>query len=241
MIDGFSIDDKGKKSKYMLTRSPGEGIESYEYFEKLNLNEPLQPAELTLVRNAVLKEIKRRDHATRILALLRLAITDLKKLLNAKKRNESALQKCLTRNPILFGTEYTKIIPKHCLGAEFEMDYALERVSGIVDLVEIESSTLTLFTKKGKPSKYLIHAEQQVLDWLLWIERNHPYAREGLPGIMQPVGYIIIGRNKSLQPKDKESLKRRNILFKGSMEILTYDDLLDRAKNLLSILSGENI
>lgn len=241
MLDGFSLETKGVKQKFKLVKSPGNKLESVEHFENINPNELLQPAELTIVRNAVLQEIKRRDHAARIIASLRLAIFELDKQLKSKKRNESSLQTCLTENPILFGTEYTKIIPKHCLGSEYEMDYALERASGLIDLVEIESSTLTLFNKKGNPSRHLIHAEQQVLDWLNWIERNHPYAREGLPGIMQPIGYIIIGRNQSLQLKDKERLKRRNILFKGSMEILTYDNLLDRAKNLLSILSGEDI
>jgi hypothetical protein len=51
---------------------------------------------------------------------------------------EEELQRCLTRNPTLFGAEYREIKPKHRLGAEFEMDYALVRVSGVVDIVEIE-------------------------------------------------------------------------------------------------------
>ena len=55
------------------------------------------------------------------------------------------------------------------------MDYALERHSGLLDLVEIESSSLELFTKDGNPRKELVHAEQQVFDWLEWMEANGSY------------------------------------------------------------------
>ena len=62
------------------------------------------------------------------------------------------------------------------------MDYALERRSGLVDLVEIEASHHFLFTLRGNPRQHLIHAEQQVLDWLHWIEAHGAYARERLGG-----------------------------------------------------------
>lgn len=119
------------------------------------------------------------------------------------------------------------------------MDYALERASGLVDLVEIEASTHALFNQKGNPSEHLVHAEQQVIDWLNWIEQNSAYARVKLPGLMQPVGYVIIGRSGNLSSDDRQRLHRRNIIFRNSIIILTYDDLLSRAELLLSILEGK--
>jgi hypothetical protein len=111
-------------------------------------------------------------------------------------------------------------------------------VNGIVDLVEIEASTHKLFTQTGNPSSPLVHAEQQVIDWLDWIEKNHPYAEANLPGLISPVGFVVIGRSSTLDTGAVEKLRRRNQLFRGQIQVLTYDDLLSKANALLDRLEG---
>jgi len=240
LIHGFkSKDESGKESHLVVTKFRDIDIESFEFVEKIKSQQMLSPAELLIMKEAVIKEMREREEAGRILASLRSAIIELSELLEATRLGESDLQNCLTRNPILFGTEYRRVIPKHRLGAEYEMDYALERISGLVDLVEIEASTHPLYTKRGQPSQHLVHAEQQVLDWLNWVEKHSSYARESLPGIQRPVGYIIIGRSASLSPVDQERLVCRNAVLRGTLQIMTYDDLLQRAKNLLNLLKGK--
>jgi len=142
----------------------------------------------------------------------------------------------LTEYPILFGTDYARLVAKPKLGSEYELDYALQKYSGEYDLVEIESSSLPLYTKGGNPSQYLVHAEQQVFDWLHWIERNNSYAREKLPELINPVGFVIIGRSCSLGENEKQKLYRRNAIYRGQLVIMTYDDLLIKANNLLTQL-----
>lgn len=233
LIDGFTAPGKsGERVRLKLTKSPGEAIDSPSYLRELDLTETYSPADLRLLQETFSRELERLESASSVLASLAYSASELEQLLLSNTRNENVLQRCLTENPILFETEYKQIIPKHKLGSEFEMDYALERHSGLVDLVEIESSNLKLFTRAGNPSKDLVHAEQQVLDWLDWIETNGAYARNNLPGAFSPAGYIIIGRRKSLSELDRNRLRRRNLLFRGQLEILTYEDLLDRAKNL---------
>jgi hypothetical protein len=239
---GFkATDSEGKETRYRLTKLEGVDIEDFQSVVKIKPSQVLLPAEFLVIKETLLKELEMRKEAGLILSSLRSAITELSSLLNATKRNENALQRCLTNNPILFGTEYRQVIPKHRLGSEYEMDYALERVSGLVDLVEIEASTHILFTKDGNPSKDLVHAEQQILDWLYWVERNSPYARDKLPGLQRPIGYVIIGRTSSLSQEDQNKLNRRNVAFQGTLQILTYDDLLQRAMNLLALLEGKQI
>src|ERR1044071_3901081 len=192
---GFELKYEGTNRLFKLAEwlvAPVEGVGSLLY---LSLTRMHSIAELTLIRDAVAAELHMQSEASQLLARLRLAIAELNRHLKSTRANEHALQRCLTNNPILFGTEYVRVISKHRLGAEFEMDYALERRSGIVDLVEIESSTRPVFTKKGDPTKYLVHAEQQVLDWLGWIEQNHAYARKRLSGLMRPRGFVVIGRS----------------------------------------------
>lgn len=240
MVEGLKArDESGEYKHYVMTDSSGTNIETIDHLEQMKLTDIHSSAELHLIREAVRTEIAKRDEAGQILNSLRLAISELSDLLYATKRNENALQRCLTRNPILFGTEYTRVIPKHRLGAEYEMDYALQRVSGLVDLVEIEASVHPLFNQNGDPSKHLVHAEQQVLDWLDWIECYSSYARDRLPGLVQPLAYVVIGRSQDLSNKEQERLRRRNITFRGTFYILTYDDLLDNARNLLRVLEGK--
>ncbi|HYN22799.1 MAG TPA: Shedu anti-phage system protein SduA domain-containing protein, partial [Thermoanaerobaculia bacterium] len=190
-------------------------------------------------REAALREIARINQAARILAQVERAVSELSSALVATRANERSLQRCLERNPILFGAEYVRIIPKHRLGSEYEMDFALERLDGLVDLVEIEASTRPLFTKAGDPSKYLVHAEQQALDWLEWVEHNSPYAREKLPGLATPIAFVVIGRSSSLDAVTAKRLRRRNVELGRRVRIQTYDDLLAGARNLLKMLEGE--
>ncbi len=239
MVDGFTApDEKGGRVRLKLTKAPGLKIDSIDYLNEVNINEPRHPAELALIRATVSKELGKLSEAKRLVSSLELAIDELSKLLTARRRNEKKLQKCLTENPVLLGLEYRKVIPEHKLGAEYKMDYALQRFSGLVDLMELEASNLPLFNKKGDPSQYLIHAEQQALDWLLWIERNHPYAREGLPGIIRPLCFVLIGRSKDMEEAERRKLLLRNTMFRGDIQIFTYDDVLKRGQTMHSILTG---
>jgi hypothetical protein len=233
LIEGFTApDDEGNRVKLILTKSPGMKIDDPEYLHNIDLSQTYSPSDLALIRNSVLKQLKELRSADKILANLKYSAEGLSALLESTERNENALQSWLTDNPILFGTEYQQIIPKHQLGSEYEMDYALIRHSGIADLVEIESSNLRLFNKNGNPSQYLVHAEQQVMDWLEWIESYGDYARRNLSGAYNPKAFVVIGCENNLIDDQKTKLKRRNLLFKGQIEILTYNDLLRRAINI---------
>jgi Domain of unknown function (DUF4263) len=237
-IGSTAPDSTGARIRLKLTSRPGEEIDSANYIESVSATRWFSPAELGLIRNVVVRELREREAAGQILGSLRIAVEELTQRLTADARNEADLQNCLTESPILFGPEYVRVIPQYRLGAEFQMDYALERISGLVDLVEIEASSHALFTKSGNPTQQLVHAEQQVFDWIDWIERHGEYARFGLPGLVSPTGYVVIGRNASLSEADRSRLTRRNRIFQGRLVILTYDDLAARGQALLKILTG---
>ncbi|QIN82753.1 DUF4263 domain-containing protein [Rubrobacter tropicus] len=239
LVVGFRTQDESGKDVFVrFNKLAGTSVGTLDHLEAIRATELQSPAEIQLIKRALLTELQKREEAGRLLASLRLAIAELEGLLDETVRNENALQRCLTQNPILFGTDYRRVIPKHRLGDEYEMDYALERVSGLFDLVEIEASTHLLFTQSGDPRKELVHAEQQVLDWIDWVERNGGYAQDRLPGLIRPFGYVIIGRTPNLDEGDRDRLRRRNSIFRGAFQILTYDDLLDRAGTLLKMLEG---
>ncbi|MCY7346665.1 MAG: DUF4263 domain-containing protein [Pyrinomonadaceae bacterium] len=222
---------EGKKLK--LTRYNDFNAHDIESIIKiLSKHERVFPFEINIINKTILPQLKIASFINRIDEV----IIKLKDIVCSEERNENKIQSFLTENPVLLGTEYKRVIPKHLLGAEYEMDYALERYDGIYDLIEIESSNLKLFTKQGNPTKELVHAEQQVLDWQQWVEEKNFYAQEKLKGISSPKGFIIIGRYES--ENDKKKLKRRNATFNG-IQILTYNDLIEKAKTLLSKIKSE--
>lgn len=239
LIDGFTAPDgEGGTRRLKLTKSLADRLDSPGLLDKLDPTEAISPADLLLIRENISREIDELTGAKAIIEGINQAIAELSVLLDQTTRNENAVQTCLTSNPILFGPDYKQIIPKHRFGAEFELDYALVRHSGIIDLVEIESPSLRLFNKNGNPSSHLIHAEQQVLDWLLWAESNNSYAQKALPGLSSPIGFVVIGRAQTLDEKDRSKLKARNALFNGKLYVLTYDDLLERSRQILRTLIG---
>lgn len=239
--EGFAIkSETGEELRCQLGSviQPNFDLELKELLNSVSPTQFLTPVNSQLLKESLTKSFHELQAAYGVLNNLKLAIGELYEILQLEKANEKYLQDCLSQNPILFGAEYCRVIPQHRLGSEFVVDYALEKVSGVIDVVEIESSVHKLYTKKGDPSSGLIHAEQQVLDWLNWIETESSYARRNLPGLQQPVGYVIIGRSISLTDRDRCRLNRRNATYRGSIVILTYDDLLERAKNLLDMLSS---
>ena len=239
MIEGgFRVQEE----KYKLTsRQSNEFETTRKLITSIDHEKFYSPSDILLIRQAIKEELSSLESADRLLLGLQLAINEFSLLLESDRRNENSLQAHLTKNPILFGFDYRRVIPKHRLGGEYETDYALEKYDGSYDVVELESSMLNLYTKSGNPISHLVHAEQQILDWLDWIDKNNPYARNSLPGLYSPTGFIVIGRSDSLSVSDKERLRRRNILFGGKIKIVTYEDLLQRGNDMLLKLKGEEI
>ena len=100
-------------------------------------------------------------------------------------------------------------------------------------------ATYHYFYPNWKSFKLPSTCSQQIIDWIDWIEKNNSYARAKLKGLLTPKGFVIIGRESSLNEKTKASLLRRNKAFNGLIEILTYDDLLNKAECILKILKKD--
>lgn len=237
LTEGFRISDN-ESTRYILTEKIDPDSDLSGLIDQLTSVKPLVPAEVDLIRERLKSEVRALSHADHLISSLSAAIESFESGLSLPGTKEAELQELLTDNPILFGLDYQLVKPKYRLGTEYEMDYALIRWNGQVDLVEIEASTKKLFTKRLDPAATLVHAEQQVIDWLQWMEKNHAYARENLPGLMRPVGYIVIGRDSMLSSQAKDRLSYRNRMFGEFLEILTYDSLLSRAKTIKAVLTN---
>lgn len=137
----------------------------------------------------------------------------------------------------------------------------LSAMSGLITaaLVELESPKARLFLKDGTPSQTLRTAQRQVSDWADWIARRPEQFRREITAVLdglvdapddapfpgyrarlfrqhiaeelvpvRPKFYIVIGRRTDLSDDDQRRRSRRD---GASVEIATYDRLLDSARD----------
>ncbi len=133
-----------------------------------------------------------------------------------------------------------------------------------ISFIEIERSTMPLFTKAGDPASGLTHAIRQVQNWKHWITNNRMYFQQilanilaeemrkirknwlidqqfrglqgdyGLPGGFKDRYIVIAGRRNTMTVPDRILLAQMNDDLHG-IQIITYDVLLDW---MLSMVAG---
>jgi hypothetical protein len=97
-------------------------------------------------------------------------------------------------------------------------------------LVEIEAPYRRLFRKNGHPRHELTHAISQIGDWLQYIQDNKKAVEIEFEGIsVTPRTLVVIGRSSSLSEANRRTLTGM-MAQTPKLTILTYDDLVERAR-----------
>ncbi|HOO90533.1 MAG TPA: DUF4263 domain-containing protein [Syntrophales bacterium] len=196
----------------------------------------LGAALVSQTRDVHLSNLDPRSSARRQYASL---LYRFKNLLDSNPEHEQSLQSFLQDNPILLCPSHVRMWPKLPLEATIT-DFVFCDASREYILVELERSTLTLFRKDGHATADLTHAQGQILDWKRYIEDNlSTVQRElGLVDITpNPNGLIVIGRSKSLLPRDRRKIKTM-ASESPKLRIMTYDDVYANAKAVFENLLG---
>jgi hypothetical protein len=133
----------------------------------------------------------------------------------------------------MFGPDYRGVRHEQWITIASRNDVLLERHDGFVDIAELKGPSNPLFEKSGTRkvwSKHVKDAVSQMMDYLAQA-REHYSSIAKLSGlnVFFPKGYVIIGRRRD---EERELLRVHNE-FLNRVEILTYDDLLDRARQTL--------
>lgn len=157
-------------------------------------------------------------------------INFLENLVNEKHREEE-YQKFLTKHPVFIDPLASEVIPKQKLGIEHITDFVIRRLDNEYILVEIEKPQDAIFTGGNDFTSKFTHAYGQILDFQEWVDVHSEYARSLMPGIVSPKGVLIIGMRKDLPQVQIEKLKRFSINSR-SIEIFTFDDLINKSKDL---------
>ena len=159
------------------------------------------------------------------------------KLKLEKSKKEEELQIFLSKRPWLLGLEYENSQPQK-IGVKKRYDFYVEKYDSYADIIEIKKSKENLFNKNGKMSKVLTDAIQQLIEYIdeAIVEGDSKRISKKLKiNFLKPKGILIIGRKNV----DKEKLEHLSYYF-HNIEILTYDDILERGKIIVKNLEKKS-
>ncbi len=139
---------------------------------------------------------------------------------------EEPLHQFIKSNPQLLCPTHVRTWSKLPLGARVT-DFVFREASGDYLLVELEKASHALFRKDGQPGEPLVHAIDQVTDWIRYLEDNLPTVQRELrlDGIStNPRSLVVIGRSSSLNDDNRRKLTTLANQI-PRLKILTYDEL----------------
>lgn len=144
---------------------------------------------------------------------------------------EETYQRFLAGNPVLLDPLASAVVPKQRLGTDHATDFVVRRFDDRFVMVEIERPDTPIMTRAGDLSAAFTHAFGQVLDFQRWVEDNAAYADRQMPGIASPRGLLVIGMRSRL-PLDHQRKLRRFVANSATIDVLGFDDVLQRARHL---------
>jgi Domain of unknown function (DUF4263) len=177
------------------------------------------------------------------LDILASAADGLESLLNTRGGDpESVFHDYLFANPILldvYGLAESKprfiCPPGDPLGkTHVEPDFILKYPNLTYRLIELERPSHNLGTKQGHPPVGVTHAAYQIAEWTDYISRNYQLISARYPGIAGSyTSTIVIGRNSLNSIGNAKDVAHHKSLLRGQLnvnEVLTYDDLIEKAR-----------
>ena len=131
-------------------------------------------------------------------------------------------------------------------------DFLLVDVHGFVDILEIKKATvrvLTQYRNNYVPSREFTGAIQQIEKYAFCLNSVNEakekvssvlstHVAEGFAiRILNPQGILLLGRSNDFTPQQRSDFELIKRQYKHIADIMTYDDLLWRLKNIIAALS----
>jgi len=159
-------------------------------------------------------------------------LDEFKKLVEAKK-TESFYQQSLKKNFWMFGLEYVSVKSQKMAGASNRPDFSLERYDKFRDIVEIKRPQDDVFVKtrsnRYSQGQKIKEALSEVMDYVdYFLKHVNDEAIEYDETYYKPKAIIVVGRTKDF----KDKIRQLNS-FLHRIEIITYDDLIERAQKII--------
>lgn len=157
------------------------------------------------------------------------------------ERTESFWQNWFSQNKWVLGSEYLNILPERDIDTNDIADYLMRSIDGFLDVVEIKRPDLQFWAGPDShgnyyPTAQLTAAISQCLNYLYRIElqSNSVEFMERVDGTktVKPQCMLVYGRSDDWGEDKMRTLRILNAAY-HQLHIITYDQLLLRAKQLL--------
>lgn len=161
-------------------------------------------------------------------------------------KGKNSWQSWIYQNTWLYGANYLKALEKKKVGFDQIPDYLFLTTDGFLDILEIKIPEKIIIRKDSSHAgsyfwdNELSKAIGQIVNYLYQIELHQLEIAKNLKKIgievmtIKPRAIILVGRSEEWSEEEKEALRKLNFSLHG-IEVLTYDQLLDRGKRLISI------
>lgn len=169
------------------------------------------------------------------------AITELEKIIEGEFTNEIYIQKFLLKNLWMFGNDYSFIINDEKINAENILDIIPKNFEGYIDVIEVKLPNEKLFNwdnshKNLYCTSNLTKAISQTQNYIFELEKmtiNEKYQMKNKCKIIKPKGVVLYGSREKLNSDEERYLRILNSSYHNLM-IITYQQLLEKAKNTIS-------
>ena len=170
------------------------------------------------------------------------AVFELERIIHGNFKNEVDIQKFLKNNLWLFGSEYCTFIKEEQINSRNILDGIPKNLDDFIDIIEVKLPTADLFRYDTNHNNYyssseLTKAIAQTQNYIFELEKmssDDIYQNKNDCIIAKPRGIILIGSKKELSDEEKQYLRILNSSY-HNIHILTYQQLLLRAKNMLNL------
>lgn len=162
---------------------------------------------------------------------------------------EEAWQKWFEGNPWVLGSDCVRILDDRRIDTANIADYLVKGYDGHVDVIEIKlpSEPFWAATRDHDnlvPSAGLVKAITQAQNYQFELERemNSVKMQERIGGvpIARPGALLVIGRSESWGLEQRRAQRLLNAGL-AMVQVLTYDQVLHRAQQMLTLGNGEAI
>ena len=142
--------------------------------------------------------------------------------------NEPSFQLFFESHPLLLEPRAFQVWGKPDFHGRFEPDFVLRTYDDNFVVVEIETPAKRLVTRRGQLSADVTHAINQVLEYQDYLRSHITEAKEAFPQFTTASGLVVVGRESSLNARQKSVLRREN-QSRAEIRIVGFDALAETA------------
>lgn len=176
------------------------------------------------------------------------AIHKLERIINGEFKNETDINHFLKKNMWMFGNDYVAFLENGKLNDKNLLDLVPYNSEYLMDIVELKlpGEKIVLYDSGHKNyyiSSELTKAIGQVQNYIFEAEQKGEMTKTDDKGnykFIRPNGIILAGNKDELTPEENKYLRVLNSSY-HNIRIITYQQLLAKAKNSLSLLIGNKL